>query len=228
MITTRPKRNPDNPKQRFYYDGWYRGLPVQQREQGPQIENYLETTLRVLQHTTDQQNRTLAFRLDLRFPQAMPVGPIHADNACLNRFFYALRKELDAAGTKYHTEIRYLWAREQETSDKPHYHLMLLLNYDAFCALGTFSRSPDGCYSYDNLYHRCVRAWSCVIGWPQYNMKGRVHVAKDKLTGQPYVYCLHRNDAATFSQVFYAASYLCKAYTKPIAQGIRCFDSSRR
>lgn len=228
MLTNRPKRHPHNSKLRLHYDNWFRGLPVQQREQAPLIENYLETTLRVLQHTTSRQNRTLVFRLDLRFPQAMPVGPIHANNACLNRFFYALRGELDAAGTKYHTEIRYLWAREQDTSSKPHYHLMMLLNYDAFCSLGTFSRSPDGTYSYNNLYHRCVRAWSWAIGWPNHDMAGKIHVATDKRTRQPYVYCLHRDDAATFSQVFNAASYLCKAYTKPIAQGIRCLDGSRR
>lgn len=228
MVLSGPKRHPDNSKLRFYYDSRYQGLPVQQREQGPQIENYLETTLRVLQHTTYHQNRTLAFRLDLRFPQAMPVGLIHADNACLNRFFYALRGELNAAGTKYHTELRYLWAREQDTSDKPHYHLMLLLNYDAFCSLGSFSPTFDGGYEMDNLYHRCVRAWSGAIGWTHYDMQGRVHVATDKLARQPYVYCLHRDDAATFSLVFYAASYLCKAYTKPIAQGIRCFEGSRR
>lgn len=228
MILPGPKRHPDNPKLRFYYDNRYQGLPLQQHALGPQIENYLETTLRVLQHTIDQQNRTLAFRLDLRFPQAMPVGPIHTDNACLSRFFYALRKELSAAGTKYHTEIRYLWAREQDASLKPHYHLMLLLNYDAFCSLGSFSPSHDGGYELNNLYHRCVRAWSWAIGWPIQDMGGLVHVATDKLAGKPYVYCLHRDDAATFAQVFYAASYLCKAYSKPIAQGIRCHQGSSR
>jgi hypothetical protein len=228
MITRRPKRNPDNPKQRFYYDHWFRGLPVQQHALGPLIENYLETTLRVLQHTTFQQNRTLVFRLDLRFPQAMPVGPVHTNNACLNDFFYALRKELDAACTKYTTELRYLWCREQDTSDKPHYHLMLLLNYDAFSSLGSFSPSHDERYELNNLYHRCVRAWSWAIGWPLDGMGGLVHVATDKLTGQPYVYCLHRDDVATFAQVFYAASYLCKAYSKPIAQGIRCHQGSSR
>ena len=228
MFTNKPKRHPHNTKLRLYYDSWYQGLPVQQRLQGPQIENYLETTLRVLQHTTYEQNRTLAFRLDLRFPQAMPVGPIHADNACLNRFFYALRKELEAAGTKYHTEIRYLWAREQDTSDKPHYHMQLLLNYDAFCSLGCFSPSFSGKYEQGNLYHRCVRAWSWAINWPIYDMAGLLHVATDKLTKQLYVYRMHRNDAETFAQVFYAASYLSKAYSKPIAQRIRCHQGSSR
>ena len=228
MYPTFPKRHRDNPKLRFYYGDQYLGWPVYQYANGPLIENYLETSMRVLEHTVSQQRRTLAFRLDPRFPQTMPVGPMHADNACLSRFFHALRAELDAAGTKYTTEVRYLWCREQDTSDKPHYHLLLLLNYDAFRSLGTYSRSPDGGYSYDNLYHRCVRAWSWAIGWPIHDMKGLINVATDKLTQQPYVYCLHRDDAATFAQVFYAASYLCKAYSKPIARRIRCFDGSRR
>ncbi len=103
-----------------------------------------------------------------------------------------------------------------------------MLNYDAFCSLGTFYRSPDGGYSDDNLYHRCMRAWSWAIGWPLHDMARLAHVATDKLTGEPYVYCLHRNDAATFAQVFCAASYMCKAYSKLIAKGIRCFEGSRR
>ncbi|EWH02095.1 YagK/YfjJ domain-containing protein [Halomonas sp. BC04] len=228
MYPSFPKCHPDNSKLRLYYDNWYRGLPVQQHALGPQIENYLETTQRVLQHTINQQCRTFVFRLDLRFPQAMPVGPIHADNACLSRFFYALRKELDAAGTKYHSEIRYLWCREQDTSDKPHYHLLLLLNYDAFRSLGSFSPSFDGGYDQNNLYHRCVRAWSWAIGWPLDDMAGRVHVATNHLTREPCVYCLHRDDTATFAAVFYVASYLCKAYSKLVAKGYRCFDGSRR
>lgn len=228
MFSTSPKRHPYNTKLRLFYNSNYQQLPVHQHPKGPLIENYLETSLRTLQHTCSQESRTLVFRLDLRFPMSMSLGPIHADNTCLSRFFYALRGELDAARTKYRTEIRYLWCREQDTGTKPHYHLLLLLNYDAFRSLGTFSCSPDGGYSYGNLYHRCVRAWSWAIGWPLNDMKGIIEVADDKLTRAPYVYCLHRDDAATFTKVFYAASYLCKAYSKTIAQGIRCFEGSRR
>ncbi|WP_148252223.1 inovirus Gp2 family protein [Aidingimonas lacisalsi] len=112
MYNPTPKRHPDNSKLRLYYDGKYLGWPVYQYANGPLIENYLEASLRVLQHTCSQQCRTLAFRLDLRFPQTMPVGPMHADNACLSQFFYTLRMELGAADTKYTTEVRYLWCRE--------------------------------------------------------------------------------------------------------------------
>lgn len=164
MYTHQPKRHPSNSKLRLHYGHTFRGVPVFQYPGLPLITNYLETTWRVLHDAMNANLRTLAIRLDLRYPDAMPVGPMHADNACLSRFFTALQQELKDAHTKYPPDLRYVWCREQNNSDKPHYHLLLLLNYDAFCSLGNFAHSAPGQYHRDNLYHRCVRAWQCAIG----------------------------------------------------------------
>jgi len=111
---------------------------------------------------------------------------------------------------------------------KPHYHLLLLLNGDAYRGINSSSFSPNGDYEGNNLLHRIVRAWSRAIGWPQDAMRGLVHVAKDKLTGKFYTYHFHRDDHAAFAEVFFGASYLCKVHSKPLAQRIHCFEGSRR
>jgi len=60
-------------------------------------------------------------RFDLRFPG----GTVHQGlNVEISRFVRAL--------TSYYTDhgiaIHYIWAREQWSSDAPHYHVVLLLN----------------------------------------------------------------------------------------------------
>lgn len=227
MYTHQPKRHPSNSKLRLHYGHTFRGVPVFQYPGLPLITNYLETTWRVLHDAMNANLRTLAIRLDLRYPDAMPVGPMHADNACLSRFFTALQQELKDAHTKYPPDLRYVWCREQNNSDKPHYHLLLLLNYDAFCSLGNFAHSAPGQYHRDNLYHRCVRAWQCAIGLHGPSPQGLVNVAQDRLTQAYNVHTLHRHDTAAFHDVFRASSYLCKVATKPVGSGVRGFGSSQ-
>ncbi len=72
-----------------------------------------------------------------------------------------------------------------------------------------------------------VRSWARAIGWPLEDMKRLVHVCENKLTKKPETYCLCQDDPSTFAEVFYAASYLCKSYSKPIGQVGLSFGSSR-
>ncbi|MCG6658531.1 inovirus Gp2 family protein [Halomonas campisalis] len=221
------KRHPECPDLLLYWENHYRTMPVQS-QLGPLITNYLETTYRVMTQARSSCTRLLAVRLDLRFPAEMPVGPLHADNGVISRFLYFLRSELDDAGLKYPHDLRYVWCREQHKSDKPHYHLLLLFNGDAYFSIGDMRPSSDGGYHNQNLFHRIVRAWCRAMGWPSDAMQGLVHVARDTLTGGLYAQHFHSNDHATFAEVFYRASYLCKAHSKPVGQGVHCFDGSRR
>ncbi|WP_017429371.1 YagK/YfjJ domain-containing protein [Vreelandella jeotgali] len=227
MYTHQPKRHPLNPKLRLHYEHTFHGAPVFQHPAAPLVTNYLETTWRVLHDALDARLRTLAIRLDLRFPQRMPAGPMHADNACLSRFFTALQRELKAAHTRYQPDLRYVWCREQNNSDKPHYHLLLLLNYDAFRLLGHFAPCADGQYHQPNLYHRCVRSWQDAIGMHGQSMQGLVNVAQDQLTRAYGVHRLDRGDIEAFRTVFCISSYLCKLYSKPVGTGVRGFGSSQ-
>ena len=229
MFSHQPKRHPSNTKLKLYYNNQYRGFTVQQQlAHGPLIENYLERGLEALQHCLSVQSRTLVCRVDLRYPVGLMPSDALISNEVMTRFFYQLNKELAWAETKYSTEIRYIWCRERNSSEAPHYHLMLLLNYDAIGGLGNYGPSADGTYSRDNLFHRIVRAWGWAIGCAAHDMSGLVHACQDKLSGQVYQ-CLERRFPDSLKQVVYAMSYLCKEYSKSqeLGQGFSVFTTSR-
>ncbi|MCP1319799.1 inovirus-type Gp2 protein [Halomonas sp. 707B3] len=223
-------RHPDNDKLRFYWGETYQKYDISFKPGIPQIENYLASAWRTLHHCVDQQHLTFAVRMDLHFPEAMSRSPLHDNNEVLTRFFRHLRYELDRVNLKYPHNLRYIWAREQAHSDKPHYHLMLLLNKNAVDSIGYTGPSDDGSYSRDNLFHRVYRAWLKAIGFSGDDLRwGQiVHVSEHPATGRYWSGVLHRDDYMAMNDAMYMASYLCKAYTKPFCQGIKVFDCSRR
>ncbi|TDX22948.1 uncharacterized protein DUF3296 [Modicisalibacter xianhensis] len=229
MFEQFPLRHPLNSKLRRFYDSIYRGYSVNQHPKGPLIENWLERALLTLQASTLHYRETFAFRIDLHFPDGMPRLPMHDDNLVLSSFFRFLRYELQIANTKYPTQLRYIWAREQANSDKPHYHLMLLLNKDAFDSIGRFAPDQNGKYLRQNLYHRMMRSWLKAMGFdaddPRFHQL--VNVSINSITKEPWSRILHRDDWCAMDEAMYMASYLCKEYSKPIGQNVHVFDSSR-
>lgn len=229
MFDHRPMRHPLNDKLRLFYDDIFQGYGVSYHKGGPLIENYLESSLLQLKTTADVNYNTFAFRIELRFPDAMPRLPMHDDNTVLGRFFRFFKYELKTAKTKYSTQLRYIWAREQDTSIKPHYHLMILLNKNAYDSLGIFSADEFGTYSRDNLYHRMMRAWLKAMGYdhddPRFSQL--VNVSINKITKEPWTCVLHRDDWYAMDEAMCMSSYLCKAYSKPIGQGVHVFNASR-
>lgn len=224
-------RHPANDKLRFYHEDTYQGFNIQQVPQkGPQIENYLASALQTLQHCVNQQPLTFATRIDLRFPGAMPRLPLHDNNEVLTRFFRHLRYELDRSNLKYPHNLRYIWAREQDTSDKPHYHLMLLLNKNAIDCIGNKYADELGRYTRKNLYQRAMRAWLKAMGFegddPRWGQL--INVSKHPMTKEYWSVALSRHHPTAMNETMHMASYLCKAYTKPLGQGIKVFDTSRR
>ncbi|EWH01918.1 hypothetical protein Q427_11400 [Halomonas sp. BC04] len=202
-----------------------------QTASGPLIENYLETTHRVLSLALDAHSKILAVPVLLCYPKTMPPGKLLPNNLAISRFLYLLNWEMDLINTAHAPDMRDLWCREQVTSDKPHYHALLFFNGNALQRLGSlnaFSKGSIEAYGSDCLYHRIVRAWAWAIGWPLEQMQGLVDVAADTITDELYVYHFHRDDHNAIQQVFYAASYMCKAYSKPIGDGVHCFEGSRR
>lgn len=229
MFPRLPLRHPDNDKLRLFYEETYCGYSVMQHEKGPLIENFLERSLFMLNLAQEENRTTFAFRVDLHFPDAMPRLPMHENNDVLTRFFRFFFYELGKANTKYPPTPRYLWAREQAFSNKPHYHLMLLLNKDAFDSLGIFAPDNDGIYSRQNLYHRMMRSWLKAMNFNADNPRFHqlVNVSKNPVTGAPWSRILHRHDWHALDETMYMVSYLCKAYSKPVNQGMQVFNSSR-
>ncbi|HAY4442329.1 TPA: inovirus Gp2 family protein, partial [Escherichia coli] len=97
------------------------------------------------------QHRAVSLiRVDLRFPEYMPVTIMDPDpdSAVISRFFASLKAKIQAyqrkkrcANQRVHaTSLRYFWCREfGKEKGRKHYHVILLLNKDTWCSLGDFS-----------------------------------------------------------------------------------------
>ena len=230
------KRVPENMKLKFFYECYYRGCEVLTR-QGPLIENYLESTYDALLYVCEMQNKTFVFRLDLRFPDDMPPNTLHVLNTYIRRFLDNYEEELALLRLKHQSQIhstnsRNVWCREQKDSDKPHYHLLILLNGNAFQQLGSSKESAWGGYQDNTLIHAAIRAWSQALELPIYKNKGLVEIVKKwkhgRRTNKYFLCMLHRNDPYSFAEVMYVASYLCKYHSKPLGQWVHCFGASQK
>jgi hypothetical protein len=116
----------------------------------------------------------------------------------------------------YSSKVRWVWAREQETSHVPHFHVLLLFNREVFCSLGEY-HSRTG-----SLMTMIRNAWCSAVGIPSYINPGLVHVPKNA------EFVLNRSDQyAALPPLFCRASYMCKVETKTFGRGFQCFGGSR-
>ena len=130
---------------------------------------------------------------------------------------------------------------------KPHYHVLILLNGDSFNRLGCYqpTQNANGEYLSNTLAHRVIRAWSHALGkLPHCHMHGLVEFCKQvhfkdlPATKEEPAKRIPEKKVATFSirrsegprglvEIMYAVSYLCKAYSKDLSKGVRCFQTTQ-
>lgn len=214
-------RLPSNKNLTLVSDTCYRGNQVI-HTRGPLIVEYLDRAIDVIDFALSQYRRIFAFRVDLRLPDATSSGtyPAHYEENTMERFFTSFRYQIlkqhreKGADRYFHqTKVRYIWAREQR-GRKPHYHVMMVLNGNAFCALGKFELDRN------NLYNKLVVAWARTLRIAVEDAQTLVHIPKKQ-------YRVHETDAAGLSELLYRLSYLCKAETKQYGHGKRSFGTSR-
>lgn len=216
-------RHPGNTNLTLHDDATYLGLPVQQ-DKGPFIQNYLARLKQTIDRALAQYRRVFAFRVDLRLPQEWLLPDDAFSNAVMSRFIASFKAKIEhnrrraLALNKYahECEVRYVWAREIGEFGRPHYHLAILLNQDAYCALGKFTSEQS------NNFHRLEEAWASALGLPVAVVAGLVEIPKNP------TYHLQRGDEESVAEFFYRASYLCKAATKVYGEGAHGFGCSRR
>jgi hypothetical protein len=139
------KRNSQNANLQFHYEETYQGLPVQMKH-GPLIVEYLALLYLTMQRALNEHTRTFAFRVDLRFPEKLDTAAFIASNIMMERFFASFKakiRHIRATAKKknryaHDTTVRYVWAREIGHRARPHFHLVIFLNNDAFFSLGLF------------------------------------------------------------------------------------------
>ncbi|PUA19194.1 inovirus Gp2 family protein [Glaciimonas sp. PCH181] len=215
-------RHPANSNLTLHFDDTYLGLPIQ-FDKGPFIREYLHRLHQTMTRAINQYPRVFAFRFDLRFPLNQNPDDFSYQSEIIERFIESLKakirhnRQLAMRENKYAHDsiVRYVWTREIGQHGRPHYHMAMLLNYDAFCALGTYSPGRD------NMFNRLNDSWASALGLPAKDVVGLVEIPKN-----PY-YHIHRDENVSIAEFFFRASYLCKSATKSFGNGSHGFGASR-
>ncbi|MBB3243901.1 hypothetical protein FHW68_005486 [Pseudomonas sp. Tn43] len=215
-------RHPDNTNLILHYENTYQGLPVQV-DKGPFIQQYLNRLQQTMQCALAQYPRMFAFRVDLRFPAGIQLPDFADTNQVIERFIESFKAKIAHNRNQarqlnpyaHDSKVRYVWAREQGQHGKPHYHLAILLNRDAFTALGKFETGRD------NMFNRLEGAWASALGLPVEAIKGLVEIPQNPS------YFLNVGELEGQAAFFHRTSYLCKAATKVFGGGCHAFGASR-
>lgn len=221
-------RHQENNNLTLYRHPLYRGLSVQV-DKAPFIKQYLDRLYTVSQQAVDQYPRVFAFRFDLRIPASSCLVKDDYKNSLLKKFMSSFKakikhnRDMARKDNKYahDSTVRYVWAREIGQHGKPHYHLVVFLNYDAFCTVGKYELGRD------NIFNRLLEAWAVALGLPVAKVTGLVEIPKNayyKLTSKNSA---DLNELDSFGEFFFRASYLCKAATKTYGDGQHGFGASR-
>lgn len=220
-----PLRHPDNPNLHLHYGDTFEGFPIQNKV-GPFIREYLTD----LKHTIDlalaEYPRVLAFRVDLYVPQDIEIPDYAYTNQVIRRFFESFTKKI-----QYHQErvakrgysrgckVRYVWSKEIGQRGRRHYHLLILLNRDAYYRLGRIGSERI------NMFRRIEESWASVLGLSADQVRGLVHRPKnpDYFINRE----IRRDEVDELPELFSRASYLCKKATKSYGDRQRSFEISR-
>lgn len=212
-----------NPNHTIHFEDHYKGLPIQ-FDKGPFIREYLDRLHQTVARALADHRRVFAFRFDLRFPDHLNERNFNFDNQVIDRFVESFKAKLrhnrQMAKREnvyaHDTVLRYVWTREVGQLGKPHYHFAVLLNYDAFCSIGTFEIGRD------NMFNRLHEAWASALGLLVSDVIGLVNFPKN------CYYHLNREDNVGIEDFFYRVSYLCKSATKIYGNGNHGFGASRK
>ncbi|HEJ8032753.1 TPA: inovirus Gp2 family protein [Serratia marcescens] len=194
--------------------------------------NILNSLLEMVYDTLEQHNRILAIRTDTRFALShvpgepdLPICFQREDAQAITRFFESLKSQLRADHKRSKrpgnpTFPSYGWCRERDTSEHPHYHLVLLFNADVYGHLGNYQE-----LNAKNMATRIQKAWCSAIGL--------AHEEYATLAEFPpkAVYRFSRLDALDRSTIYWdfliRLAYLAKTRTKDTYSVYRNFGTSQ-
>lgn len=204
------------------YNPAFNGLRIQEKYL-PMASEYLQALYDTMHKALSDYPRVMAFRIEPKIPTKISDRMTLEDHKRLiKRFIASLkaiikhdRQQKRLSGWVPDTKVRYVWCREIGCNGKPHYHFFFLLNRAVYHLLG------EACSPNENLISRVSRAWYSALGIVWNPQEPWVHVPKN-----PH-YWIDRDNANSFQEAFYRASYFCKAETKQYGLGVRMFGSSR-
>ncbi len=174
-----PLRHPTNTNLHLYYGDTFEGFPLM-RDKGPFIREYLSDLKRVIELALAEYPRVLAFRVDLRLPQGIELPDYAYTNQVISRFFESFTRKI-----QYHQErvaercysrgckVRYVWSREISQGRRPHYHVLIMLNRDAYYTVGRLGSERV------NMISRMEESWASALGLSVDQVRGRVHIPEN-------------------------------------------------
>lgn len=220
-----PLRHPANTNLHLHYDDTFEGFRLL-RDKGPFIREHLSDLKRTIDLALAEYPRVLAFRVDLHLPQGVLLPDYAYTNQVISRFFESFTKKI-----QYHQErvaergysrgckVRYVWSKEIGQRGRRHYHLLILLNRDAYYRLGRIGSERI------NMFRRIEESWASVLGLSADQVRGLVHRPKN-----PEYFInreIRRDEFDELPELFKRASYLCKKATKSYGDRQRSFETSR-
>lgn len=218
------QRHSQNINLHLYYELTFEGLPVMW-EKGPFIHEYLSRLKQTIDLALMQYPRLMAFRVDLRYPATIQLPPEVYQSSVISRFIESFKAKIEhnracareLNPNSHGCKVRYVWARENALGGNSHYHVLILLNRDAFYSCGLLSSQNS------NMYSRTQEAWASALGLPVELVSGLVNFPVQS------TYKIDRgaNEKDELPKLFYRASYLCKSATKSYGDRQRRFDTSR-
>lgn len=208
-------------------------VQIAKKKYRSQIERYiLRRSLAVISNFLEKHNRIFALRADLRFAQShapgepdLPLCFQRTDEKTITLALESLKSQLReehkrSGRTGKPALFAYVWARERDTSEHHHYHLVLLFDREVYAYLGNYTE-PDS----DNMGTRIQKAWCRAIelDYPWY-----AHLPHFPDNHSAW---FTRHDALTLSPDYcdflLRVAYLAKEYSKDFHDGYRNFGTSQ-
>ncbi|HAV1494796.1 inovirus Gp2 family protein [Vibrio parahaemolyticus] len=209
-----------NRKNKLLKQKEFKGINLRSREK-ELLEDRVNKIYEVLTQATSCFPRTFAFRVDLRFPRGYKFGETFP---YMKKFFASLEsqitEELKRRKRRFSSvseeRLRYIWCKEIDKSDNPHYHLVIFLNKDNFQSLGDFKRVIRDERKCKHLYQMLLCAWSRVLGIELEEAHKAVYIPENAT----YIVQTFEGEVVAgnevFTKLFNRSVYLAKARTQSI------------
>lgn len=185
--------------------------------------DYQQAFYDVIRNAVEEFPRTLALRVDLRFPQEYRY---ELSNKNITRFIESLKSKLKADCQRKNrrwrrnrvNRLRYVWVREiGERNNRKHYHLLLLLNKDFYHGTGRYDAD-------DSLAALIQQAWCSALGLEPEQYPALVNMTRN---GCYYLNRKSPNYMRHVIELLKRMEYLAKDHTKCYDDGYRSIGMSR-
>lgn len=194
--------------------GSYRGLNILPKSKKGEEKrlDILERLRSIVFYMIDNHSKVMQTRFDLRYPKIENFEYLNRDiYPFINEFTRSLNR-MNCSG--HYVDAKYLWVREQKTSYRPHYHVVVFCNGNAI-------QSPY------KIFEKAEYYWEKTIGYRDRRLvnyclenNGIKHENGIMINRNKYNFEFQLNKA------FKAASYLAKLESKDTRDKYSCVYGS--